>query len=170
MKKSQDTPSQTSTQPRKNGRFTTTRTAPAWKEVPLGFKMGPDGKLTKRKGPSTRAERLAGRPPYKMYDLIFQRKGRSADRTYRVLFTNFVVPDKSFEVEIVASTLKQLLKRVTYHVGTLRDTRVTNHFTITFKRVDMEKGMVEETVPVPLGQPLTSPVPSTVHGPLQLED
>ena len=173
MKKSRVTRSKkthdVSTQERKNGRFN--RTAQAWKEVPLGFKMGKDGKLRKRVGPPTKGEVLAGRFPHRAYDLIFQDGGQATPRTYRVLFTNFIDPDKSFETELVASSLKHLFRQLPFHIATLRNPKVTHHFTVSFKRVTLDGGVAEEIIHVPLGQPLEeSQRPVSINGPLQLEE
>lgn len=169
LKKSQDTPSQVPTEKKKIGQRT--RVEPAWAGVPLGFRVEKNGKIKKRVGPSTNAERRAGRSVYAAYNLWFQRDGQRANRTYRVLFTNAIDPDKTFEVQIVASSLLHLLKQIPPHMGNLRNTKTYDHFTITCKRLDLEPGIVEETVPVKIGRLLTSDRgPLGPSGPLSLED
>jgi len=125
-------------------------------------------------GPATKGERLAGKPVFKAYDLVFVKKGLRTARLYHVIFTNMIDPAKTFAVDISASSLKHLFKQIPQLIGNLRSTNVTTHFMLSCQCVASMEGMTEDTVHVPLGAPLTvndtppsNPVEQT---PLQLED
>lgn len=161
--------------PRRKGQFPRPKRydPPAWKKMPLGMLGNGDGGLKKRWRP-TAAEIAAGRPPKKTYDLLFVRAGQRSHRLYQVLFTNMVDPDKTFKVDISASSLKDLLRQIPYHVGALRYPKVSVHFTITCRAVSETEGMAEETVRLPMAEPVRADERPTFHAgedqPLRLEE
>lgn len=127
---------------------------PAWKEIPLGMIGTKQGKLKRRIGHPTNGELLAGRPVHKMYDLIFVKDGQRTNRLYTVTFTNMVNPDKTFRVKVSASSMKHLFRGIAAEIGNLRSTNVTRHFSLTCRMVTEQEGMTEETVHVPLADPV----------------